>query len=334
MAYDTYALDMAWPLLMKQLGIRAADVLRRAELPADLLARTSGRLSTPAYFRFWEALAALARDELWVLRLAEAIRAESFSPPLFAALCSPNLLTALRRLAVYKKLVAPMRLDVEEAREKVSLSLVWIDDTQKPPPALVVAELLFFVSLARLGTHERVSPVEVVTTSVPTPRQPYEDFVGCSIRKGRANTLVFAKGDATRPFLSCNESMWAIFEPSLAKRAADLEASSTTTERVRAALLEALPSGNAAVEIVAQRLATSTRTLQRRLEDEGTSFQRTLRETREALAMHYLERTALPVAEIAFLLGFGEANSFFRAFSEWTGRTPESFRRDGAPSSR
>jgi AraC-like DNA-binding protein len=82
------------------------------------------------------------------------------------------------------------------------------------------------------------------------------------------------------------------------------------------------------MEAIAERLALSKRTLQRRLEDEGTSYQVVLRDTRAALALHYLERTRIPAAEISFLLGFEEPNSFFRAFSEWTGQTPEAVRRE------
>ena len=103
----------------------------------------------------------------------------------------------------------------------------------------------------------------------------------------------------------------------------------TTTQRVRAALLEGLPSGLASIEAITRKLAMSRRTLQRRIEAEGTSFQAILRDTREALARHYLERTALPAAEISFLLGFDEPNSFYRAFRGWTGLTPDSVRRLG-----
>jgi AraC-like DNA-binding protein len=80
------------------------------------------------------------------------------------------------------------------------------------------------------------------------------------------------------------------------------------------------------MEAIAKKLAVSKRTLQRRIEAEGTSFQQILKETREALARHYLEKTSLPASEISFLLGFDEPNSFYRAFRSWTGKTPDSVR--------
>lgn len=119
----------------------------------------------------------------------------------------------------------------------------------------------------------------------------------------------------------------ASVEPGLRQRLANLDALSTTTERVRASAAGGLPLGLITVEDVARKLALSQRTLQRRMEREGTSFQDILNRTREGLARHYLERTQLPIAEISFLLGFKEANSSYRAFKGWTATTPDEIRR-------
>ncbi len=77
---------------------------------------------------------------------------------------------------------------------------------------------------------------------------------------------------------------------------------------------------------MARRLAVSTRPLQRRLNEEGTSFQAVLNATRESLARHYLVNGGLAAGEIAFLLGYEEPSSFYRAFHNWTGQTPERVR--------
>ena len=70
----------------------------------------------------------------------------------------------------------------------------------------------------------------------------------------------------------------------------------------------------------------SERTLQRRLTEENQSFQSVLDQTREELARHYLRTTKLTAAEISFLIGFEQPSSFFRAFNDWTGQTPEQIR--------
>ena len=89
-------------------------------------------------------------------------------------------------------------------------------------------------------------------------------------------------------------------------------------DRVRNALLELLPSGRGSIEDVARQLAMSRRTLQRRLQGEGTSFQIVLNGLREELANHYLQNSTMSGAEISYLLGFSDPNSFFRAFHAWS----------------
>jgi AraC-like DNA-binding protein len=77
---------------------------------------------------------------------------------------------------------------------------------------------------------------------------------------------------------------------------------------------------------VAHELGLSARTLQRRLTDSGITFQQVVEETRRELARHYLKQRAVELNEAAFLLGFADANSFFRAFQLWEGTSPGEWR--------
>jgi AraC-like DNA-binding protein len=321
----TYALDTTWRTLLTDLGIAPANVLRRAGLPDDLLNQPSVRLEPMEYYRLWESAEQELGDSLFPIRVCKAIRTESFSPPLFAALCSPNLLTAAQRVAKYKRLIGPMQMEARDDQETLTIVFTWTDG-DPVPVSLVTMELLFWATLARIGTREAVSPIKVTTTVLPSQRGPYEDYLGAPFLKGPRHTIRFAKSDVLRPFLTSNAPLWAAFEPDLRQRLADLDASVNMAGRVRAALHEAIPSGLMTMEAIADKLAMSKRTLQRRIEAEDTSFQQILKETREALARHYLEKTDLPASEISFLLGFDEPNSFYRAFRYWTGKTPDSLR--------
>jgi AraC-like DNA-binding protein len=137
---------------------------------------------------------------------------------------------------------------------------------------------------------------------------------------------VFRTQDTAAPFLTANAAMWDVFEPELRRRLSEIDDTATVADRVRAALLESLPAGAVSMDAVARKLGASARTLQRRLKDEGSSFQEVLDGTRENLARHYLKTSRMSGAEISFLLGFEDPNSFFRAFHKWTGRTPEDVR--------
>lgn len=195
------------------------------------------------------------------------------------------------------------------------------------PAYMHAVEALFIVKLARLGTRKAVRPSEVYVPERPRHADPFEDFLGVPLKTGGNVQVIFSLADARQPFLTASSEMWHIFEPELRKRLADLEAGATFSERTHAVLLEAIPSGQVAMAQVASRLAVSSRTLQRRLHEEGTSFKQVLRDTRERLARHYLGRTQLTSNEIAYLLGFDEPTSFFRAFRTWTGMSPETLRR-------
>ncbi len=102
-----FAVDLGWRTLLKDLNVREAHVLRRAALPEDVFTRPEHGLTTDEYFRFWSSLEAEVNDPLLPLRIMQVVTTEVFSPALFAALCSPDLLHAARRLSKYKPSLPP-----------------------------------------------------------------------------------------------------------------------------------------------------------------------------------------------------------------------------------
>jgi len=185
---------------------------------------------------------------------------------------------------------------------------------------------VFWVALARIATRHHVCPVNLTAPALPRNPARLEGFFGARIRKGGTHTVTFSAADAARPFLTENEPMWRFYAPELRRRLSDLQAEATVAERVRAALHETLPAGDSSMTAVTKQLAVSSRTLQRQLRDEGTTYQTVLARTREDLARHYLRRGNLRTSEIAYLLGYDDTNSFYRAFRSWTGTTPETLR--------
>lgn len=324
-----FLVDFGWQILLRDLGLNDQDVLRHARLPLDLFTRPAPTLSAEEYFRLWETLEHLFDDPAFPLKIGQAISAEAFSPPIFACFCSANLNVALARLAQYKPLIGPMTLGIKTTPETTSLTLGGLRGAAPVPASLIATELVFFVHMARLATRERIEPL-AVRSSVPLPEADhYADYFGCPVEIADFDGLTFSAEDAKRPFLTGNEGMWSVFEPELRRRMADLSPQSSFRERVRACLVETIAGGACTMAEVAGRLAVSQRTLQRRLQDEGTSFQQELNRLREELARHYLANSRHSSAEIAFLLGYDDPNSFIRAFHVWTGQTPETMRTSG-----
>jgi AraC-like DNA-binding protein len=185
---------------------------------------------------------------------------------------------------------------------------------------------VFWEALARIGTRHQVRPIRVTTRRLPPDPDAIAEYLGVGLHEGPTESVGFAAEDAARPFLTENEPMWRFFALELRRRLADLNAAASAAERVRAALLETLPSGDSTMTAVAHHLAASPRTLQRQLQGEGTTFQAVLAGTREHLARHYLAHGAMTTAEIAYLLAYEDANSFYRTFRTWTGATPDTVR--------
>lgn len=323
-----FGIDQSLTLMLHNLGVSKSDVLRRAGQPEDLLDRSEPvRLPTAQFFALWSAVEDAASVETFPLKVVESISPETFAPCLFAELCSPNLRVSLGRLDAYKRLTMPMSLRLSEAEGGCVVEVLWLLADTPPPASLIVAELAYIVHVARIATRQRVTPAAVETQRPLSPAEPYAAWMGVPLAVSHRNALTFRAEDMERPFLTHNAGLWNVFEGDLRRRLADLDRESTLAERVRAALLEALPSGRGTLDGVASALGLSGRTLQRRLRQEGTAFKEVLRQTRHSLARYYLTQTSLSASHIGFLLGFDDPGSFFRAYSAWTGTTPESTRR-------
>jgi hypothetical protein len=109
-----YMLNPGWAVVLSDLGIDRVNVLRRARLPDDLFGRGHTGLTSKEYFTLWNALEVEADDPALPVRIGRVISLEAFDPPIFAAICSPNLSTAARRIAQHKRLIGPMRLVLSE----------------------------------------------------------------------------------------------------------------------------------------------------------------------------------------------------------------------------
>jgi len=315
-----------WRIILKDLGGDENEVLKRARLPLDLFVRKNVSLTAEEYFRLWDSLEASLNDPLFPLKLGQRASTETFSPPVFAALCCPDLNTALARLSKFKQLIGPLVLNVVKKSSATIVQIDCLNSDHPLPDSLIAMELVFLVHLARLATREKIIPIEINTLSNHLAQEEYKDFFGTRIIKANESEIHFSPKDAQLPFLTENAKLLKFFESDLEQQLSKIKAEDKFAQKVQRSLFELLPSGLATADSVAENLVVSRRTLQRMLKNEGTTFRQELNLTREKLARHYLTNSTLPGAEISFLLGFDDPNSFARAFRSWTGTTPDKVR--------
>lgn len=321
-----YLLDREYPRMLQRFGISTEEVLRKARVAQDTFAREVPSMTASDYFAFMQAVGELAPREDSAILMASAQGIEQFSPPIFASYCARDGRSCIERLARYKRLIGPMEFILREDDSTFSIELSCEQVSDPMPSFLVQIEFVFLVNLIRRATDQQISPF-VVMMQQPASYTAFSEFLGCDVEQGTRNQLMFASSDMDKPFISYNEGMWSYFEPELKRRLSELDVDETFSARVRSALIEMLPAGESSIDDVARRLGLSKRTLQRKLSEEGTSFQKQLNHTRELLAKHYLNTTAMSTDEIAYLLGYLELNSFLRAFSAWMSMSPSEYRR-------
>jgi len=90
----------------------------------------------------------------------------------------------------------------------------------------------------------------------------------------------------------------------------------------------ALPSGIPSINQIGKHMGMSSRTLTRRLSDNGVSFRELVKQTQEKISKDLLKNSFSTMSEIAFQTGFSEQSAFNRAFKRWTGQSPTSFRKN------
>jgi AraC-like DNA-binding protein len=231
------------------------------------------------------------------------------------------------RLARFKQLCTPEELQIKISKDECFIEPVWQHAREETPPLLTDAAFASFVELGRRGTGHPVNPKRVELKRKAGATKIHEAYFKCQVKFGaRRNVLVLHTTDLDRPFLTHNAELLEMLDPQLDKALKEQRAQRSTSEQVKWILKRLLAGARPDVSAVARELGLSDRTLQRRIDDDGTTFRKLLLEARQELAREYLNRPDIDVAEVAYLLGYEDSNSFYRAFRTWEGTTPSQLR--------
>ena len=312
---------------MEEVGLSSAQVLRRAGLPQAYAREARVLLRTEELFALWKAVGELSKNPAIPLLLGTENRTEKFHPVGLAALSSENFGAAIDRMARYKQLTCPEEIRQERDEDEWSIEFRWLLADEIEPPALIECAFAWVLSIARHGTGTRISPLRVELLQPRAHAKAIERHFACGVVFGAArNAIVFRAADAKRRFVTRNAELLGMLAPQFEKELKQENTDENFVERVRLAIQEKLTGKRPTIDDIADALHVSSRTLQRRLQDEGSSFQRVLDEARHRLARHYLNNSYLELNEAAYLLGYEDGNSFVRAFRTWEGVPPARWR--------
>jgi AraC-like DNA-binding protein len=314
---------------LQELGVSAAAVLRRAGLPQGHSKEPRVLLKTDELFALWRAIGDVSTNPAIGLQLGSETRLERFHPVGLAALSSENFGAAIDQMARYKQLTCPEEILQEKDGEEWSIQFRWLLAGEIEPPVLNDCCFAWVLSTARLGTGTRLSPLRVEFVQPRAHVKAIERHFGCPVICGAPrNAIVFRAADAQRPFVTRNAELLAMLAPQFEEELKQENGDENFVERVRIAVQQQLTGRRPTVEDIADALHIGSRTLQRRLQEAGSGFQRVLEEARHQLARHYLNNSVLELNEAAYLLGYEDGNSFVRAFRSWEGVPPARWRQE------
>jgi AraC-like DNA-binding protein len=301
-----------------------------AELGMDYAALNDpdARFPQDGMTRLWQRAVALSGNPAIGLNMAQVVRPASFHVVGYALMSSRNLRDGFTRLVRYQRIIGEgADLNFLPQPDGYALSLAIHGDRLPPARQSAEASIAYCLAFCRWMTGKPIRPREVrLQGPAPTELAPYQQVFQAPLKfNAERYELIFERADLEAPLPSANEALAQLHDRFAGEYLARF-CSSRVTHQARQVLCRLLPQGEPRREVVAQALHLSQRTLQRRLQEEGTSYQQLLDDTRRELAEQYLGQVDLTLLEVAYLLGFADPSNFFRAFRRWFGETPGEYR--------
>lgn len=312
---------------LKNFGLSPGVVLRRGNIPPTVY-RGDQLITTAQLFALWRSIRELSNDPAAGWKLMSGMQSAKFHPSLLAALHARNYRECLVRHARYKQLCSAQEFRFTEKPGELQIETSWPFVTDQRPPALMIdAVFAILVELGRRGTMTKLNPKRIELTRAEERDNGLEGFFGCPIKYRCArDRLVLHEADVDLPFVTHNEELVEMLAPQFEHQLKTRELKQSTIGSVKWVLRRLLSGSRPDIAVVARELGLSERTLQRRITEEGMTFRQLLNETRKELSREYLSDESVEITEAAFLVGFGNTTSFYRAFRAWEGKTPAEWR--------
>jgi AraC-like DNA-binding protein len=310
-------------------GVSAATALHGTAIDEAALSSPDTRVSIRDQSRMLDNCIAASAEPGFALHYGSRIPVVAIGVLGYALMCCRNVQELMEVLTRYHRLISgSFHIDVHSGEQLVEVRLLGgMLEANVQPLDCEVFFAAAAASLRRLGAvsdealHVRLAYPEPVHGAL------YRQLICPDVRFDAGENL-FAVDRRTldMPLQFANPTLLRLYRAQCDELLAGLSRTAEFTGEVRRFLL-ASPGRFAPFEEAAAHLHVSPRTLRRRLEEEGTTYQRLVHELRRQIAETHLRDGVLSIGEIADMLGYTDSSNFRRAFISWTGRSPAHYRR-------
>jgi len=315
-------------------GHDTVPLLRRQALPFTHPIDPYQLIPLARYVAFFEQAAVVLGDPFLGLRLGQTFKPELLGPLGFMFQASTDLRAALQQLSSYVS-VWQSGTHVELLCGKDTAGYTYQIDDPMLRPRRQDAEysLASICSLIRNLLGDNWAPLEVhfehaaPDTDRRSARAYAQAFHAPVFFGQNLNRLVIAQADLCRAGISCDRSMLPFMERHLHDLARESREPESLSRRVNYLIARRIGNGPLTLPAIAAELGLSSRSFQRRLAEEKTSFRRLVRDQRRSIAEALMKDDATTVTAVAHTVGYAETAVLSRAFKAWTGTSPTTFAR-------
>jgi len=316
--------DILWNILIDY-EYDAESVFLEVGIDRKMILKPGVRITQARVESLWSKLDDLIDDPCWGLRGVKFWHPSHFNALGYAWLASVTLREALLRATRYAHIIGQDRKNrLEDTAKGLTITL----SNSLKLPALMDMSMSILLSACRFNYGQDLNPVEVTFIHAkPDCAEEYDSYFNAPVKFNADTDCIILPSDAVDRRLSIgNPELATLSDQYIITYLADLD-KNNIIQRVKGAIIEMLPSGGVSDEKVAKRLSMSTRSLQRKLQGAHTTFGKLLDEVRREIAEHYILDSSLSLAEIAYILGYSEYSSFWRAYKRWTKASPSDIRK-------
>ena len=305
--------------LLHAVGVDPNEPVNPAQMVAD-----------DDYYTFFEGAAAVDRHATTLpLRAGASMRCDDYGAFGLAWKSATTLRESCARAERYARVLTNVSTYEVESRDEGAYMRLHRQGERRLGMRLSnEATIASVFSISKQVASKAFTPLAVYFKhDAPKSTVGHCEYFGCPVHFGTDRDALLISHDVMQtPNKLGDEAISTFFEAHLETELAKFDDDRALDHRVRIQISQSLSSGGPTVSQIAGRLGMSARTLQRRLGEQGCSFQSLVDEARRQLAERLLQQSEYSLAAVAFLTGFSEQSAFTRAFRRWAGQTPRSYR--------
>ena len=310
-------------------GVQAESLCRAVSFDRSVLDDPDSRIPFAQLVNLYEKAAELTGDVNFGLHIGESVALSAFDVVGYCALNSSTLGAAFARVARYHSIWTDGALfTLETSGDSSAIVYRYADPSIRERRQDSEMTLATVTTLCRTVLTPAFVPSGVeFQHAAPADLSEHQRLFNCPVKfDAPENRLSFPSSFLSLPIAKADASLCALLDRHAEELLTKYPPRDSLIDQVRNLIADEFRGGEPSLERIAEHLSLTPRTLQRKLQELGTSYNDVLDQMRRQLAMRYLREPQMAICEVAYLLGFSESSSFHRAFKRWTGVTPKEFR--------